>query len=168
MYAFGTQSLSAEKTASVAAGSTLGLEQQLLANSGQVGKTVLAVPYTYYENLEGPSVNHKAQITSLESGNVMFVYATGDDFNEGVIQEGPVFLGDGEIYVIEDVQAGTIITLSEGGYGFSQQRDGNNESPMPLLSYALAFKDTFCFAFRNSQTYAPGTGTANQGFLFIS
>lgn len=151
----------------IAAGSTLGLQQELLAAQGQVGKTVLAVPYTFYQGSEGPSANHKVQGTSLGDGNVLFVYASGADFAAGNIQEGPVFLADGEIYVIENVQAGTIITATEGFYGFAQQRNGNDESPMPLLSLALSFVDSFCYAFRNSQTYAPGTGTAAQGFIHV-
>lgn len=155
------------KVGSVAAGSTLGLEQQLLASSGQVGKTVLAVPYTFYQGSEGPTVNTKVQLTSLGAGNVMFVYASGEDFNKGISQEGPVFLANGEVYVVENIRAGSIITLSEGGYGFAQQRNANDESPMPLMSFALSFKDAFCFAFRNSQTYAPNTGTQNQGFIHI-
>lgn len=155
-----------EAASNIASGSTLGLEQQLLASQGQVGKTVLAVAYTFYQGSEGPSVDHKAQITSLGDGNVVFVYATGADF-PSMVQEGPIFLAKGEIYVIENVQAGTIITATEGAYGFSQQRNGNDESPMPLMSLALAFKDTFCYAFRNSQTYAPNTGTAAQGFIHI-
>lgn len=155
------------QTASVASGSTLGLEQGLLAASGQVGKTVLAVAYTYHQDTEGPTADTKAQLTSLGDGNVMFVYASGADFNAGIVQEGPVFLALGEIYVVENVQAGTIITLTEGGYGFSQQRDGNDESPMPLMSYALSFKDGFAYAFRNSQTYNPGDAIDNQGWIHI-
>ena len=141
---------SPEETAAVAAGSTQGLEQTLLAQQGQVGKTVLAVAYTYHQGNEGPSVDNKAQITSLEDGNVVFVYASGADFLSLTVQEGPIFLSKGEIYVIENVQAGTIITSTEGAYGYSQQRNNNDESPMPLLSLALGFTDTFFFAFRNS------------------
>lgn len=143
------------------------MSNQILASQGQIGKTVLAVPYIFHEGSEGPSVNHKAQVTSLNDGNTMFIYATGDDFNNNIVQEGPIFLSDGEIYVIENLQAGSIITMSEGGYGFAQQRDGNNESPMPLMSFALAFKDSFCYAFRNSNVYAPNTNSANQGFIHI-
>lgn len=157
----------ASSVASVAAGSTLGLEQGLLAAAGQVGQTILAVPYVFYEGSEGPSPNHKAQVTSLGAGNALFVYANGADFQNGVIQEGPVFLEDGEIYVIENVQAGSIVTFTQGGYGFCQQRIGNNESPMPMMSYALNTQDTFCFAFRSSQTYDPGGDSNNQGFIHV-
>lgn len=152
---------------SIAAGNTLSLEQQLLAAQGQVGKTVLAVGYTFNQGSEGPSPGNKAQITSLEDGNVVFVYATGSDFNAGVIQEGPVFLAKGEVYVIENVQNGSIITATEGAYGFSQQRNNNDESPMPLLSLALAFTDTFLFAFRSSQAYDPEGDTDNQGWIHV-
>lgn len=136
--------------ASIAKGSTLGLEQSLLAKSGQVGLTVLAVAHTFHQGATQPSPDHKVQISSLGDGNVVFVYANGADFSAGSIQEGPIFLAKGEVYVIENVQNGSIITSTEGAYGYSQQRQDNSESPMPLLSLALAFTDTFCFAFRNS------------------
>ncbi len=56
----------------IAAGSTLGLEQALLANAGQPGLTVLAVGYTTSGNVMG---------VSLGDGNVIEVYASGADFN---------------------------------------------------------------------------------------
>ena len=139
---------SIEKATSIAEGISQGVIQTLLAEDGQIGKTVLAVANVF--NVANDPLLNKAQITSLGSGNVMFVYADGDDFNAGVIQEGPVFLEEGEIYVIQNIQVGSIITLSEGGYGFSQQQNGGNTSPMPLMSLALAIKDTFFYAFRNS------------------
>lgn len=134
----------------IAAGSTLGLQQELLALQGQVGKTVLAVGHTYYQGNAAPSLDHKAQITSLEDGNVIFVYANGSDFNNNIIQEGPIFLSKGEVYVIQNIQNGSIITATEGAYGYSQQRNNNDESPMPLLSLALSFTDSFVYCFRNS------------------
>ena len=102
----------------------------------------------------GYTTDGKAQCTSLEDGNVAFVYATGADFAAGVVQEGPVFLKRGEIYVFTGVQNGSIITFSEGGYGFSGQVNGNDESPMPLLSLGLSFTDTFFFGFRDSENGA--------------
>ncbi len=153
---------------SIAAGNTLGLQQEILASDGQIGQTVLAVAYASYQGSEVASTNHKAQVTSLGDGNTMFVYANGDDFNNNVVQEGPIFLSLGEIYVVENVSSGAILTFSEGGYGFSQQRNGNDESPMPLLSVALGFKNTFVFGFRNSQTYRGGTnGSDNEGWIHV-
>lgn len=155
---------------SIAAGNTLGLEQQLLAASGQVGKTVLAVGFVYHQGDAEGTTNMKAQITSLGSGNTVFVYASGADYNSGTVLEGPIFLGLGEVYVIENLSNGSIITASEGAYGFSQQRNNNDESPMPLLSFALAFKDTFMYGFRNCQTYVgpAGGGTSNQeGWIHV-
>ena len=141
----------------IAAGNTIGLQQQLLAADGQTGKTVLAVAYSYYQGETEGGANHKAQITSLEDGNIVFVYSTGADFNNKNPQEGPIFLSKGEIYVIQNIRPGSIITATQGAYGYSQQRNGNDESPMPLLSYALAFEETFLYAFRNSQNYRTGS-----------
>lgn len=138
---------SIEQATSIAAGIAQGITEGLLAESGQIGKTVLAVANTF-NSANDPLLN-KAQITSLGAGNVMFVYASGADYTAGIIQEGPVFLEDGEVYVIQNLVNGSIITLSEGGYGFSNQVNGNDESPMPLMSLALAFKDTFFYGFRN-------------------
>lgn len=135
--------VSAEETAAVAAGFADGVSQQILTDDGQLGKTVLAVGYT---------TDGKAQCTSLGTGNVAFTYASGADFSAGVVLEGPVFLALGQIYVFEGLSDGSIITFTEGGYGFSGQVSGNNESPMPLLSLGLSFTDTFCFAFRNSNS----------------
>jgi hypothetical protein len=159
--------LSESEVAAIAAGSTQGLQQSLLADAGQVGKTVLAVAFAWYQGSE-TGTNVKAQITSLGEGNVVFVYRTGADFLALNEQEGPIFLGLGEVYVIEDVTAGTIITATEGAYGYSQQRQNNDESPMPLLSLGLAFQETFFFAFRDSQTYNPTSTTAqNQGWIHV-
>lgn len=144
--------ITAESVAAVAAGSTLGSEQRLLAAQGQVGQTILAVGHVYHQGDAQGTSELKAQISSLNSGNVVFVYATGPDFNAGIIQEGPIFLGDGEVYVIENLRNGSIITATEGAYGFSQQRNGSQMSPMPLLSLALAITDTFAFIFRNAGT----------------
>jgi len=134
----------------IAGGFTLALQEELKALDGQVGKTVLAVAYSHHQSDAPFTPNHKAQVTSLGSGNVMFHYASGSDFLNNVIAEGPVFLDDGEIYVFQNVGPGSILTTTEGAYGYSQQRNNNDESPMPLLSIALAFTDTFLFAFRNS------------------
>lgn len=127
----------------IAAGYTQGLQQSLLTADGQIGKTVLAVGYT---------TDGKAQCTSLGEGNVAFTYATGADYLANNPLEGPVFLDLGEIYVFENLSNGSIITFTEGGYGFSGQVNGSDESPMPLLSLGLSFTDTFVFAFRSSNS----------------
>lgn len=136
----------------IAAGSTLGSEQRLLAAQGQVGQTILAVGNIYHQGDPEGSSELKAQITSLNSGNVVFVYADGPSYNAGIVQEGPIFLDDAEVYVIENLRRGSIIVSTEGAYGYSQQRNGNQMSPMPLLSLALAITDTFAFIFRNAGT----------------
>lgn len=141
----------------VAAGSTLGLEQQLLANAGQPGLTVLAVGFT---------TSGKVQGVSLGAGNVIEVYASGADFNAGTVLYRE-FMDFGEPICFTGLSNGSIITSTQGFYGFSEQLNGSYESPMPLLSYGFAFKSTFLFAFRNSQTYDPGGASANQGFIHV-
>lgn len=151
----------------IASGNTQGLRELLKAEAGNVGATTLAVPYTFYETSEGPSLNHKVQLGSCADGNVVFVYASGADLNANNPQYGPIFMKFGQIVVIPNIQAGTIITSTEGAYGFAQQRRGNDESPMPLMSFALAEKLTFAYAFRSSSTYDPGGTSQNQGFIHI-
>jgi hypothetical protein len=136
----GSGGVSESATASIASGFTQGLEQEILKADGQLGKTVLAVGYT---------TDGKAQCTSLGDGNVAFVYASGADFTNNIVLEGPVFLSLGEVYVFENLSNGSIITFTEGGYGFSGQVSGGDMSPMPLLTLGLSFKDTFFFGFRN-------------------
>ena len=66
--------------------------------------------------------------------------------------------------MIEVCEPGNIITMSEGGYGYSEQRRSTFVSPMPLLSLGLAFRDSFIFAFRNSED--TGTGN-NRGLIHV-
>jgi len=141
----------------VAAGSTLGLEQGLLAADGQPGLTVLAVGYTTTGKIQG---------VSLGPGNVVEVYATGNDFNNGIVLYRE-FLGFGEPICFTGVWDGAIITSTQGFYGMSEQVDGADVSPMPLLSYGLSFTETFFFAFRNSNTYDPGGTSASQGWIHV-
>jgi hypothetical protein len=133
---------------STAAGSTLGLEQALLANAGQPALTVLAV---------GQTNTGKVQGCSLGDGNVIEVYANGSDFNAGTVLYRE-FMALGEPICFTGLANGAIITSTQGFYGFSENVNGNNESPMPLLSYGLSFKFTFLFAFRSSQTYSTTAG----------
>ena len=136
----------------IAAGSTLGLEQQLLASAGQPAKTVLAVGFT---------TTGKVQCCSLGEGNVIEVYENGDDFNVGTVLYRE-FMGFGEPICFTGLNNGAIITSTQGFYGFSEQLDGGNESPMPVLSYGLSFKETFLFAFRDSND-----DTNNRGFIRV-
>lgn len=151
------QEQSKEYVASIASGSTLGLEQSLLANAGQAARTVLAVGYT---------TSGKVQGCSLGDGNVVEVYASGLDFNNGQVLYRE-FMSLGEPICFTGLSNGSIITSTQGFYGFSEQVDGSDESPMPLLSYGLSFKSTFFYAFRNCQTYDPGGISANQGWVHI-
>ena len=142
--------VSESQVEAIAAGSTLGLEQALLANDGQPGKTVLAVGFTDTGKVQG---------VSLGDGNVVEVYANGADFNAGTVLYRE-FMSLGEPICFTGLANGAIITASQGFYGFSEQLNGNNESPMPLLSYGLSFKETFFFAFRNSQGGSSARGFA--------
>jgi|14BtaG_2_1085337.scaffolds.fasta_scaffold13738_2 hypothetical protein len=133
----------------IAAGSTLGLEQGLLAAAGQPALTVLAVGYT---------TSGKVQGVSLGAGNVIEVYADGDDYNSGTVLYRE-FMNLGEPICFTGLSNGAIITSTQGFYGFSEQVDGNQESPMPLLSYGLSFKETFVFAFRDSNDDGDNRGS---------
>lgn len=144
-------------TVADAQGSTLGLEQGLLASAGQPALTVLAVGYTNTGKVQG---------CSLGDGNVIEVYASGDDFSSGTVLHRE-FMALGEPICFTGLSNGAIITSTQGFYGFSEQLDGADESPMPLLSYGLSFKFTFMFAFRNCQTYAPAGTSGNQGWVHV-
>ena len=140
----------------IAAGSTLGLQQQLLADAGQPGRTVLAV---------GNTTSGKVQGISLATGNVIETYANGADFNAGIVRNRE-FMALGEPICFTGLQNGAIITSSGGFYGFSEQIAGPQESPMPLLSFGLSFKSTFLYAFRNSETHPSVAGIhSNQGWI---
>ncbi|MEM9700238.1 MAG: hypothetical protein AAF943_15775 [Pseudomonadota bacterium] len=143
--------------ASVAAGSTLGLQQGLLAEDGQPGLTVLAVGYT---------TSGKVQGVSLGAGNVVEVYANGTDFNAGAVLYRE-FMNFGEPVCFTGLSDGAIITSTQGFYGVSEQVDGGDESPMPLLSYGLSFNFTFFFGFRNCNSYNPGGTGGNQGWIHV-
>lgn len=135
-------SVDAAAAGAIAAGSTLGLEQALLAAAGQPGLTVLAVGYT---------TSGKVQGVSLGDGNVVEVFADGAAFNAGTVLYRE-FMSLGEPICFTGLSNGAIITSSQGFYGFSENISGGNESPMPLLSYGLSFDFTFCYAFRNSNS----------------
>lgn len=141
-----------------AAGSTLGLEQGLLAKAGQPGLTVLAVGYV--------TDSGKVQGVSLGDGNVVEVYASGADFSAGNVLYRE-FMEQGEPICFTGLATGAIIQASQGFYGFSEQLDASDMSPMPLLSYGLSFKSTFFYGFRNCNTYDPGGTSTNQGWVHI-
>jgi len=151
-------SVTPEAAGAVASGSTLGLQQGLLAAAGQPALTVLAVGYT---------TSGKVQGVSLGAGNTVFVYASGADFTANTPLYGPEFMNYGEPICFTRVPVGAIITSTQGFYGFSEQVDGSDESPMPLLSYGLSFKETFMYCFRNGQTYNPTGTSTNQGWVHI-
>ena len=138
----------------IALGAVLGLEQSLLAGGGKTALTVLAVAYTNTGKVQG---------CSLGAGNVVEVYASGADFNDGTVLYRE-FMNFGEPICFTGLSNGAIITSTQGFYGFSEQLNGNNESPMPLLSYGLSFKETFLYAFRNSQDYPTGNA---QGWIHV-
>lgn len=143
-------------------GYTLLALNNIRVEEGNIGRTVLIVGFVasdFQQNDPGTPKPYEergcAQITSLGDGNAVLVYENGNDYLAGIASQGPFFMSDGETMVIEVVEPGAIITMSEGGYGYSEQRatlSGGNtyESPMPLLSLGLAFRESFFYAFRNS------------------
>lgn len=147
-----------EQAEKVAASTVLAYDQAALANAGQVGLNVLAVGYTDTGKVQG---------VSLGDGNVVEVYASGDDYSTSNVLYRE-FMGMGEPICFTGLSSGAIITSTQGFYGCSEQVNGGNVSPMPLLTYGLAFKKTFFYAFRDSQTYNPDdTNTQNQGWVHI-
>ncbi len=134
------EDLTGDAVSSVAAGSTLGLEQSILAKAGQPALTVLAVGYT---------TSGKVQGCSLGDGNVIEVFSSGSEYNSGNVLYRE-FMNLGEPICFTGLSNGAIITSTQGFYGFSEQVEGSSESPMPLLSYGLSFKSTFLFGFRSS------------------
>ena len=140
MRAFGSAAVDAGTVGSVAAGSTLGLEQALLANAGQVGLNVLAVALTNTGKVQG---------VSLGAGNVVEVYASGADFSAGTVLYRE-FMAFGEPICFTGLAAGAIITSTQGFYGASEYSSGANECSCPLLSLGLSFKSSFLFAFRHA------------------
>ncbi len=155
MKVFANNSPSADEVGAVAAGSTLGLGQSLLANAGQPALTVLSVGYTNTGKVQG---------CSLGDGNVVEVYANGSDFNSGTVLYRE-FMSLGEPICFTGLSDGAIITSTQGFYGVSEAIDGNAETPMGLLSYGLSFKFTFLFAFRDSNEYQQSA--SDRGFIFV-
>lgn len=154
----------AQETANVAAGSTLGLQQQLLAADGQVGLNVLGVGLTNTDRVQG---------VSLGNGNVVITYANGEDFNnrlpmferpefQALGYTGPEFMEFGEVICFTDLPTGAIIESTQGFYGGSENVSGNAEAVMPLLSFGLSTTDTFMFSFRQSNRTQD-----NHAFAFI-
>lgn len=143
--------------ADIAAGSTLGLQQQLLADAGQPALTVLVA---------GPTSTGKLQGTSLGDGNVVEVYASGNDFNNGTVLYRE-FMSLGEPICFTGLSFGAIVTATKGFYGFTEVQGPSataaQQGIMPLMSFGLSFKETFLFAFRNS------TGNSNdRGLIFVA
>lgn len=141
----------------VAAGSTLGLEQGLLAKAGQPALTVLVA---------GPTSTGKLQGTSLGDGNVVEVYANGNDFNLGNVLYRE-FMSLGEPICFTGLSFGAIVVASKGFYGFTEVQGPSataaQQGIMPLMSFGLSFKETFLYAFRNS------TGNSNdRGLIFVA
>lgn len=146
----GGQAISATQASAISSGINLGLEQKLLADAGQPALTVLSV---------GLCNTGKVQGVSLGKGNVVEVYANGNDFLNGILLEDGTgepyreFMGFGEPICFTNVPEGAIITSTQGFYGVGENINGTFLSPMPLLSFGLSFKETFLFAFRSSAIF---------------
>lgn len=146
----------------IAAGSTLGLKQELLANDGQPALTVLAV---------GNTNTGKVQGTSLGDGNLIEVFASGADFTAYTAGDTSKilyreFMSLGEPICFTGLSNGAIITSTQGFYGFSEQYTSTTLlSPMPLLSFGLAFDFTFFYAFRLCSASEGGKVFINNGPL---
>lgn len=154
----GGGSVSESSVISIAKGASIGLEQSLLASSGQPARTVLAVGYTNTGRVQG---------VSLGDGNVVEVYASGSDFSNNIVLYRE-FMSLGEPIIFTGLDNGAIITSTQGFYGMSEQTDNSgNRSPMPLLSLGLSFTFTFMFAFRGSGFYGPTSTNNSQGWVHV-
>ena len=148
--------------AEIANAYTTGLQQKLLAEDGQIGLTVQTVPYTTRGNI---------QITSLGDDNVVFVYASGEDYRNGVVKYS--FTGDNalkefEVRKIIDVYAGAILTSTKGITGVCELQSGNSETTLPLLSSAFSFTKTFFFNFRSAANFGTTVGVDQTGQVFVA
>ena len=135
-----------------ASGLVLGFEQTLLTSDGQPAKTVHVV---------GLTTNGKVQITSLDDGNTVEVYADGDALAAGVVLHRE-FMALGEPIVFTGLSLGNVIT-STGGIGGVTEVEGNSaaagrQATMPLMSYGLNFRHSFTFAFRESTGFTDDRG----------
>ena len=138
-------------------GAILNLRQQILAAAGQPAQTILAVAAT---------TSGKVQGVSLGDGNVVEVYADGDAYSESTVLYRE-FMSLGEPICFTGLSPGAIITSTQGFYGMGEQVEGNQESPMPLVSLGLAFTDTFVYCFRSSQS-APGAGDETGQIIIVN
>lgn len=151
--------LLSSEAGAIAAGSTLGLEQALLANAGQPALTVLVCP---------PTTNGKLQGVSLGDGNVIEVYANGADFNSGDVLYRE-FMSLGEPIVFTGLAFGAIVTATQGFYGVTElggvggTTAAGNQGVMPMMSFGFSFKETFLYAFRGSSG-----GTNDRGIVFVT
>lgn len=142
MKVFKNTGLSEDDVIGVSQGVSGGFEQQLIAEAGQVAKTVLVVAKT---NVDG-----EMQGCSLDDGNVVKVYSTSDDY----ISDTPLYtemMQKGEPITFSGLQDGSIVTSEKGFYGLCRILN----RLMPLLSLGLAFTESFFYAYRNS---AEGSG----------
>lgn len=146
---------------------------EIKVKDGNLGLTILIVGYIASDFDQTTSSSKPfekkgaVQVVSLGHGNGVYVYKNGNEFMKNQIDKGPFFLNDGQTFVIEEVEAGAVIVMTEGGYGYSEQRRTGNtqilESPMPLLSLGLAFYETLFYAFRASEN----PNGINKGLLHV-
>lgn len=149
-------SVTLEGSIGVSSGTTLGLQQELLANAGQVALTPLVV---------GPTSNGKVQGSSLGDGNVIRAYLTGDDFVNGNVFFTQ-FANLGNNFCFTGLQFGSIIVATKGFFGITEIEGESTvaayNAVMPLLPYGLSFDKTSLYAFRNS------TGSnADRGVVYL-
>ena len=139
----------------------LAVEQNLYAQAGQPALTVLAV---------GATTSGKVQGCSLGDGNVVEVYATGDDYTEANVLYRE-FMSAGEPICFTGLNPGAIITSTQGFYGVGEQvTEAGQKSPMPLLSLGLSFNESYVYGFRNSNdtpSFISGGSGNNTGQVII-
>lgn len=137
----GGEGTDVETVQAIAAGSTLGLQQQLLAQGGQPARSILAVGATNTGRVQG---------VSLGAGNVIEVFASGADFAADTVLYRE-FMDLGEPICFTGLTDGAILTSTQGFYGVSEQSNAaqDEHGPMPLFSYGLSFDFSFLYGFRD-------------------
>ena len=127
--------LKQEDVVQFAKGGSLALAQSILAEAGQPALNTLCVANVFTST--SSTTNGKVQGVSLGNGNVIEVFASGSDYNNNIVQYRE-FTQLGEPICFTGIEKGSIITSTQGFYGFSEQVNGGHVSPMPLMSLGLA------------------------------
>jgi hypothetical protein len=136
--------VSRETAESIAKSFVDGLDANITARGGVLGGNIALT-----NNIVMKTTDGKAQICSLDDGNVVEIYESGNDLSSGVVKSR-LFLSKGEIHIETGLSDGAIIISTKGVYGASGCSGASGKSPMPLGIEAFSGKQFFLFSYRNS------------------